>query len=143
MAEITDSASNSVSEVIGDEELIKKVRNKLGLLANQLRLAHEQGNIIEQRLVRYETLYERTTREAIRSEFRLKLAIYNEVKSMFFHYAERCFTKMKKLEGILDFLVETSPPSLTSDLGGMRLEDAVDDLDDVESEEGSDELAAV
>ena len=49
---------------------------------------------------------------------------------MFYHYAERCFNKMKKFEVILDFLVMANPPSLTSDLDGMRLEDAVGDFGD-------------
>ena len=75
-----------------------------------------------------------------RSEFRLKLSIYNEVKSMFFHYAERCFTKIKKLEGILDFLVKTTPPSLTSDLDDMHLEDEIEDLGDAADDEDDIEL---
>ena len=67
MADNSDSDSDAVQEVfLGDEELIRKVRTKLDFFSNQLRLAHEQGSVIEQRLVRYETLYERTTREVMR-----------------------------------------------------------------------------
>ena len=67
MADVSDSDSDSVQEaVLDDEELIRKVRTKLESLSNHLRLAHEQGSVIEQRLVRYETLYERATREVMR-----------------------------------------------------------------------------
>ena len=66
MAGVSDPRPDSTQELNEDEELILKVRTRLNQLSNQLRLAHEQGNIIEQRLVRYETLYERTDREALR-----------------------------------------------------------------------------
>ena len=45
----------------------------------------------------------------LRSNLRIRLAIFNEVRMMFFRYAERCHTKMRKFEEILGYLVRASP----------------------------------
>merc|ERR1711962_724637 len=101
---------------IGDKALIEKVKARVDLLQKRLQQAQDQGTILEQRLIQYETLYGRAapTQKALRYNVRLKLAIYNGVKMMFYHYAEQHFTEMQKLQYILGFLQSSSLPGETS-----------------------------
>jgi len=115
---------DDVVENDDDAELNNKIRFRVAFLRDEVQKAREQGAILEQHLVRFETLYERATSEVIRwqktvhygseqpefgtANLRIRLAIFNEVRMAFFQYAERCYTKMRKYENILDYLLRTS-----------------------------------
>jgi len=103
-----DAIVDDVVENEDDDELNNKIRFRVAFLRDEVQKAREQGAILEQHLVRFETLYERATSEVIRANLRIRLAIFNEVRMAFFQYAERCYTKMRKYENILDYLLRTS-----------------------------------
>ena len=63
-ADNDDDLENAV--VDDDDELNNRIRFRVAFLRDEVQKAREQGAILEQHLVRFETLYERATSEVIR-----------------------------------------------------------------------------
>ena len=63
-----DDDDDEYSGCIGDKALIEKVKARVDLLQKRLQQAQDQGTILEQRLIQYETLYGRAapTQKALR-----------------------------------------------------------------------------